>query len=790
MFKLNLKIAFRNLLKHKMAALINVIGLAVGLAASLILLLYVSYEWNYDKQFRGAGDIYRLMVNFHEGKVIKHTAEQTPDALAGALKAEVPEISKIARVTWQGGRLVSNGKQMLRLRGHYVDPEFLHIFRYTYISGDPSALNTPDAILLTETGALKLFGTTQVLNRTLRFENQVALRVAAVIKDLPDNVTFRFECLTNWQLFQRLNDWARNPQWTAYSFNTLVTLKHDTDAPALNNRIRDFISNHSSNNGSKSTVFLYRLTDSHLFGKFENGKPVGGLIEQVKLFSALGFGILILACINFMNLATARAQRRSREVAIRKTVGATRKALVIQFLMESLILTLASFALAIIIVELCLPKFNQLLEIGLKLDYADPDNWLLTLTLLLLTSLIAGSYPAFLLSSFSPVQALKRKMQTGGRHALNVRQVLVVVQFGCSVLLIIATIIIYRQLEFIRNKPLGYEKSLLAEMPQQGLLKEKFAVFREQLLRSGAVTAVSRTSASISNRSWMTAGLRWRGMQESDKDVTFDEIAAERDFLKTNGIRLIEGRDFNPDFASDSAAVLLNQTAVRKMNLRHPIGEQIVHNDIRRTVVGVFADIVWGSPNQAETPMVITYDPGGTSNITMRLGTNRRLQENVAEIGRIAKIFNPEYPAEIRFIDELVERKFKEEKMLSVLSNVFGGLSVFISCMGLFALSAFSAEQRTKEIGVRKVLGATVPGIIGMLSLNFIRTVLVALIVAMPLGYFIMNKWLVKFDYHVPVGADIFLITALSTISLALVTVSWQAWRAARSNPVEALKYE
>lgn len=789
MFKLNFKIALRNLLKHKMGALINITGLTVGLAASLILMLYVAYEWNYDRQFKNSDKIYKLMVNFHENKAITASVEQIPDAVAGALKQEMPEVEHIARMVWPGSRIVANSQNVLKIKGRYVDPELLKIFNYEYISGNEEALNEPNSIMLTETAAIKLFGSTNVLNKIVKFENQVDLKVTAVVKDPPANVTLSFECLNSWSLFQQLNDWARTPQWSNYSFTTLLTLKEGTDPVKFNQKIKEFITKHSNNEDIESTLFVYSFTDAHLYGEFKNGKAVGGQIEQIRLFMALGFGILLLASINFMNLSTARAQRRAREVAIKKTVGASRGSLVMQFLAESSILTFIGFLAAIILVELTLPKFNNLLNISLELDYANPVNWLMVLALLLFTTFLAGSYPAFLLSSFNPVQAFRKSVQ-GGKTSLNIRQLLVVIQFSFAVVLMVSTIVIYRQLQYIKNKPMGFEKNLLVEMPLKGKLGDKFDLFKERLLNSGAITSVSRASASISNRSWMTSGLKWPGMQESGRKMSFDEISTSYDFLTTNGIKLIAGRDFSKQYASDSAAVMLNKTAVNKMNLKEPVGQKIVHNNITRTVIGVFDDIVWGSPNQLESPMILTFSAGGTPNMSMRLNNGRSIKENIDQITKITAELNPGFPVDIRFVDELVEQKFNNEKILSVMSNVFGGLAIFISCMGLLALSAFSAEQRTKEIGVRKVLGATISGIIGMLSLNFIKTVLVALFIGMPIAWFLMDKWLVKFDYHVPLHADIFILTAVSTISIALITVSWQAYRAARTNPVEALKYE
>ncbi|MES2456161.1 MAG: ABC transporter permease [Bacteroidota bacterium] len=792
MFKVNLKIAFRSLLKHKTASLINVSGLAIGLAASLMLLLYVQYQWSYDKQFGNTENTYHLMVNFYGAdKSITGTGVQVPNVLPAVLKEETPEIEHISRVLWASRRLLAYGQNSFKVESRYADPDLLRIFKFDYLSGNPDkAFDDPNSIVLTESTAVKLFGTADVLNRTLRFENLANLKVTAVVKDLPPNFTYGFEALAPWKLYENLNQWPADPNWGNYSYFTLLSLKPGTTAAAVNEKIKNSIASHTGTKTMEAAPFVYPLERFHLYGHFVNGIDDGGQIEQVRIFVILALGILAIACINFMNLSTARSQKRAKEVGIRKTIGASRRSLMMQFLLESFVLTLLAVVLAVVLAELFLPSFNGLLNTKLQMDYTLPLNWLGVIVLILFTGLAAGSYPAFFLSGFNPVQVLKKAGLFKNSFGLNLRQALVVIQFSFAIVLIVSTLILYQQLQHLKNRPLGYQTDALVQIPHEGNLYPKFDLFKARILNSGAVTALTQSSGSIAFQNSNVNGLEWKGMAEEDKKVSFDYIQTTHDFLKTNNIRLIAGRDFSRDHASDSSAVLLNETAVKRMGLKNPLTEQIVLNGQKRPVVGIMADVLWDEPTRAQHPMVVAFNAGNSDYITMRLNTKRGIQENLTQIRKITKEINPDFPVEITFVDSLVAEKVEHEQMLSILSNLFAGLCIFVSCLGLFGLSAFSAEQRTKEIGIRKVLGASLTGIMSLLSLSFIKTVAIAMVLAMPIGYLIMDHWLMQFDYRIAIGPSVFIITGIATMAIALLTVSWQAYRAAKANPVDALKYE
>ncbi|MBB2149212.1 ABC transporter permease [Pedobacter gandavensis] len=790
MFKLNFKIALRNLLRNKTASLINISGLAIGLSACLMLLLYVAYEWNYDRGYKN--EIYHLMVNFSDkNKQVENTGDQVPNVLAKTLKQEIPEIEHIARIVWPSKRLLTNGENAFKVEGRSADAEILKIFDYQFISGSPDkAFDDPNSVILTESAAKRLFGSTDVLNKVLKYENQVDVKVTGVIKDHAANTTYQFDCLVPWTLYEKLDNWVGRPNWGNYAFYTLLTLKNDVNVAQFNQKIANFIDKHEHSDVTDPTVFAYPLVNLHLYGDFEKGHSSGGKIEQVHFFVALALGILIIACINFMNLATARSQKRAKEVGIKKTIGASRKSLIWQFLLESLLLTFVSVILAVILVELALPKFNHLMDVQLELSYGNPIAWLAAIALILLTGILAGSYPAFFLSSFNPIQTMKKSVNGTKGFSLNFRQVLVVIQFSFAVVLIVGTLIVYQQLQYIKNKPLGYNVNSLLEMPHEGNLYPKYDLLKERLLASGAVTSVCQASGSISTPNSNGSGMEWPGMAEDGKRMSFNQIYTGYDFFKTNQVQLLEGRDFDPRIASDHTAVLLSETAIKTMGLKDPVGQVIKLWGGDRAIIGVFKDITWGDPAKRNLPMLIGFNPQNSDVIIMRMNTNNATAENMEVISQITKEINPQFPVDLKFVDGLIAAKFQNEKILGILSNLFGGLAIFISCLGLFGLSAFSAEQRTKEIGLRKVLGASVSGLVKLLSLNFVKMVLVALIIAMPIAYLLMEKWLSKFDYHVAIGWPVFILTAVLTLMVAFLTVSWQAYRAAKTNPVEALKYE
>lgn len=787
MFKLNFKIALRNLWKNKTASVINIFGLAIGLTACLLLLLYVSYQWSFDKQWKGADEIYQVMTNFKDTNAeISGTGNSTGNRVGPVLLENYPGVKAMTRLEDEGDKLIGNGTNSFKKKARFADADILNIFDYTFLAGDQkTALNSPNSVIVTESMAKMLFGTTDVLNKAIRFDNKTDLKITGVIKDLPVNSSVYFDYLMPWTLYEALNAWIKVPAWTNYSWKTLVKLDPATDVAQFNKGIEGLLK--QNERSSHEAHFLFPLSKLHLYGSFIKGKSVGGNIEQLRLFMGLAIGVLLIACINFMNMATAKSEKRAKEVGIKKTLGASRGSLISQFLTESLLLTISSAILAIILVELCLPRFNTLLDLEINVIYSNGYVWLGLIAVVLLTGFIAGSYPAFYLSSFNPIQVLRKRRNNYG---ISFRQVLVVIQFSFAVILIISTSVIYKQIQYIKNRPIGYEINKLVEMPQDGELSGKFELLKDRLIKSGAVTSMYQSSSSISRDGSNSWNLEWPGMDEAGKQVAFNQIATTYGFIETTGVKLIAGRDFSANFASDSVAVMINQTAAKRMNMSKPVGQVIVYHGVKSTIVGVFEDFIWGSPFQSEQPMLVAFNKGWSGNITMRLNDANSVSSNIAVIEKIAKEINPAYPTEVKFVDQLYAEKLKSQKVLGILSNLFGGLAIFISCMGLFGLSAYSAEQRTKEIGVRKVLGASVGNLIGLLTVSFLKLVVIAIGIAIPVADYFMDKWLMKFEFHVSVSWLLIAAAAVGTLVIAIVTVSFQAYKAARTNPVNALKYE
>lgn len=789
MFKLNIKIAFRNLWKNKTSSIINIIGLAAGLSACLLLLLYVNYEMGFDRHFKDSDKIYQVMTNFQDasGKV-SHTGGSPGDGIAMTIRERIPEVDVITRIGGGDQSVIGTGQKLFKRKDLFADPEILKVFNYEFIAGNPeSALKTPDGIILTAETAKLLFGTTDVLNRTVRYKNANDLKVTGVIKDLPTNTSIRFDYLMSWSFFASINAYVKNPGWGNFNFLALARVNHPDNLDLINAKVRKLFHQYK---GQKTENFLFPLTELHLHGEFLNGKSIGGDIERIYLFLALAFGILLVACINFMNMATAKSERRAKEVGIKKTIGATRGSLVTQFLTEAMVLTVVAVLISVTLVEATLPLFNNLLGINIVIGYNNAGYWLGIVAIAVITGLMSGTYPALFLSSFNPIQILKKKTTRAQAIPINLRQVLVVVQFSFAVILIIATMVIYKQMQFIKNRPVGYHINMLAEMPQDGALSDKFNLFKEQLLKTGAATSVNESSTGMTDVSSWFYGFKWPGMEEKGKEIVFNRLETEYDFVKTNGVELLAGRDFSRDFASDTAGILLSNTAVKMMKLNHPLGKTVELFGSRLKVIGVFKDFIWDSPYRSGKQMIVIFNRNPSGIINMRLNAANSLSRNMELISTVAKNINPDYPVEIRFVNELYSRKMQSEKILGILANLFGGIAILISCMGLFGLVAYSAEQRTKEFGVRRVLGASVGNIMNLLSVSFMKMVLVAIAIGVPAAYLLMNRWLTSFEFRTTVSISVILIAVAGTVLIAFLTVCFQAFKAAKANPVEALKYE
>jgi putative ABC transport system permease protein len=789
MFKNYLKIAWRNIAKHKGFSLINAGGLALGMASCLLLLLYVTYHLNYDKQFKNIGNIY-LVENNQPGDGKIYTFAATPRVAAATIKTEIPDAVRAVRtITYTAEGLLTYKNNSFKKAGLFADDGFFDIFSYHFIKGTASnALKSPNSIIITQKLAKTLFGDEDPMNKIVKRNNQLPLTVTGVIDDVPANATFQFEFVLPWVMFEDSNAWAKSSDWGSNFARTVVQLKDPSALTRANSIMKNMVERH--NDGNKNQLFLYPFSKLHLYSEFVDGKAVGGMIDQIKLFITLAICILLVACVNFMNLSTARSEERAKEVGIRKAIGSNRASLISQFIIESVILSLLSTAVAIGIVIISLPYFNNLLGIQLAIPYNSLYTWLAIVGIGTLTGVLAGSYPAFYLSSFEPIKVLKG-MFKGGSSALPLRKVLVVVQFGFAVFLITATICIYRQIKFVQEKSTGFEKNNLVEIPIEGDLKKNTEVLINQLKTDGTVTNGTTFSQSITEDGNNTWGVSWPGKRD-DETILFDIFSAGADFTKTAGVKLIDGREFSSAYPADTSgkSVMINESAAKVMKFKNPVGSLIKWGDTQVTIIGVFKDFVWGSPYEKTRPMLTSYGGTGGATIDLRLNQNRSISANIDAINKALKTLNPAYPPTVKFVDSDFEKKFQNEKLLATLSNLFGGLAIIISCLGLFGLAAYAAEQRVKEIGVRKVLGASVFNLTALLSKDFLKLVAIAIIIAIPVSIWAMNKWLQKFEYRITISWWMLALAGLITVIIAIATVSYQAVKAALANPVKSLRSE
>ena len=789
MFKLNFKIALRNLWKNKGFAFINLGGLAIGLASCMILLLYVAYEWSYDKQFVNSEKTYVVyQSSVANGKTFSWA--WTPNVMASDVAANVPGVKYASHSTYPNGNLISNGEVKISSRAVFADPSFLKILDYKFISGNKEAvLKNINSIILTKSFAEKLFGKEDPINKTVKLENEDVLKVEAVIEDVPENNSIRFECLMPWTLFEKRQEWVRGINWGNNMCLTLVQLKGNEFFKEANASMKGIYKRNQK--GNTAVALLHPLEKWHLYDEFENGKSVGGKIGQLKIFLLLAFCILLIACVNYMNLSTARSERRAKEVGIRKAIGSSRKALVGQFFIESVIITLLSGVLAFVLIEVSLPYFNNLLNIELQINYSSTAFWSILLSLMVFTGLIAGSYPALYLSSFEPIAVLKG-LKLKSDSSVSIRKVLVVVQFVFAVCLIVCTLVIYQQLQFVQKKPIGYDKSNLVQINVQGVLSQekKQDLLKTQLIKSGAVSAVTFFSKDITESGNNTTDVSWDGKIKGES-ILFNTRGIGADFIQTIGTDLVSGKEFSMKNHNDSAKVMLNEAAVKMMQLKNPIGAKIHWGDTELTNVGVVKDFVVESAFNRVAPML--FYPSyidGASVIIVRLNDQQNIGSSLETIDRLVKQMEPNYPVSRRFVDESFALKFQNERLLGILSNWFGGFAIFISCLGLLGLALFMAEQRKKEISIRKVLGASTSNILTLLNKDFIKLVAIANVIAFPLAYIASSRWLSAFEYRVPISAIPFIAAVGISVLIAILTVSIQSIKVAKANPIDALKYE
>jgi ABC-type antimicrobial peptide transport system permease subunit len=786
MFKNYLKVAFRNLWKNKGFSFINIIGLAVGMASAILILLWIQNEVSYDGFHAKKDRIYEAW-NRAEFSGAMHCWNTTPKPLAAAMQRDFPEVEHAVRVNWPSRLLFTVGEKKLMERGNVVDSIFLQVFSFPMLQGNPAtALNEGHSIVLTESFAKTLFGSVDVMGKVIRIDNKDNYTVTGILKDLPNNTRFVFKYLLPWAHLRREGNEEAN--WGNNSTRTYVLLKPNATLASIAPKM-NIIKTRYDSSEKHWQMFLYPISRWRLYSSFKGSVEEGGRIEFVRLFGIVASFILLIACINFMNLSTARSEKRAKEVGIRKVVGAPRSTLISQFIGESVLISFLAALLAIGIVVLSLPGFNQLTEKHLYVPFGNVLFWLSGIGFILFTGLLAGSYPAFFLSSFQPVKVLKGTFKAANA-LVTPRKVLVVLQFTFAIILIICTIIVKQQIDYARNRDTGYERGSLVFHFMTGDIEKKYDLIKQELLSSGAAIAVCKTSSPLTENYSDTWGFEWVGKEPGDK-TDFNYFCTDQNLAKTTGIQLVQGRDFDlRQYPTDSTAMLLNESAVKAMHFKEPIGQIIKEDKVPYHVVGVIKDFIIQSPYEPIRPMVIIGAKGWFSTINFKLPANTSTTSSLKKAETIFRRYNPEYPFEYHFADAEYAEKFDDERRTGSLAGLFAGLTVFISCLGLFGLATYMAENRVKEIGVRKVLGASVAGITTLLSKDFLKLVLVSFAVAAPVAWWAMYAWLKDYTYRVSIQWWVFAAAAVLSVGIALLTVSYQAIRAALANPAKSLRSE
>ncbi|WP_183559313.1 ABC transporter permease [Mucilaginibacter sp. SP1R1] len=796
MIKNYLKIAWRNILSNKVYSAINIFGLAAGMAVALVIGLWVFNEYSFDKFLPNYKQLYQVELNFttqHDGE---HTQTAVAIPLADVLRKEIPEIKHVAETDWVGMQqhslLVGNKK--LYLPGGAAAPEFFKIFQYPFVKGSADdVFSDPYSIILNESTAKALFGNADPINKFIRIDNKQNLKVTGIIKDIPRNASLQFSYLMPFSFKEQTEAWMKNARtvWGNNSFNIYVELQPGVTFAQIASKIKNIV--YERNPGmriAKPEVILHPLKDWHLYSDFKNGKAVGGFIDYVRMFSIIGILVLLIACINFMNLSTARSEKRAREVGVRKAIGSQRSDLIIQFLIESILIAFIAFLFSILFVQLSLPSFNALVNSGISIPYANPVFWSIMLFYVLLTGLLAGSRPAFYLSSFNPVRVLKGAIQVGKGAALP-RKILVVTQFSCSIALIISTVIVYQQIQHAKSRPTGYSANRLMMSDMSGDLNVKFDALRNDMLATGVVENVAAATSPVTNIYNHMSLDKWPGKNAGDEAVGVGAIFISDNYFKTVGMTLKEGRDFTNNWAADTTSVILNEAAVKRIGLKSPINQLITWNGVSKPcrIIAVVKDALMESPFTPVAPAIFCHGHEFWS-VMYRLSPNVNTQDAIAKLTKIFDTYNPAYPYIYQFVDEEYNHKFNLEVLVGKLAGVFAGLAILISCLGLFGLAAYVAEQRTKEIGIRKVLGASIAQVWLLLSKDFLLLVLISCVIASPVAFYFLRSWLQKYDYRIAIGPGVFMLSAAVAMLITLITISFQAIKAALTNPVKSLRSE
>ena len=785
MFKNYFKIAWRNLFRNKAFSITNLLGLVIGITCTMLILFWVQDELTYDKFHKNYDNIHQVIAN-RDFKNEIFTDRNMVFPLSKSLETGYPQIKNAVVMTYGQSHTLTVGNTQLKKNGYTVGGRFFDMFSWKVLRGNAAAAITdPTSIVLTQSTAKAFFGDADPLNKMLKLDNDRDFKVAAVVADPPGNSSFQFDYVHAFNysdpgVQRNMNEWGNS------SWNVFVQLEPGANIAQINKIIDDV--KHKNSDGDKiSTYFTFPMNKWRLYSDFREGKNIGGMIEYVRLFTIVAVIILLIACINFMNLSTARSEKRAKEVGIRKTLGSLRRQLATQFFFESMILTVIAFVFAILAVYLLLPSFNLLVNKQLSLQLAQPFFWLTGIAIVLFTGIVAGSYPALYLSSFNPIRVLKGTF-LAGKSGVIPRRVLVVGQFAISILLISATIVVYQQLNHVKNRDLGYSPNNLIMMPNNTDLHRNYAAIKQELLNTGMIAGVTRSLSPITDIWWRSGAPDYEGKPANTNIIVCGQTV-DTDYFSTLGIAMIEGRDF-AGTPADSSSMILNKAAVKVMGLKNAVGMQMRYGGRNYTVIGVSDNVVMSSPYTPVEPMMLMFNPDPSNTVSMRLKPSVTPQKALAAIEGIFKKNVPAFPFEYQFVDEVFGRKFATEVLISKLTNIFAGLGIFICCIGLAGLASFTIEKRFREIGIRKVLGASVQQLLMLISKEFLKLVAIAFVIAVPVSWYLMDNWLENYEYRTNISWWLFGIVGVLILVLTLVVVSLNTLRAATANPVKSLRSE
>ncbi len=803
MLKNYFKTAWRNISRNKIFSALNIVGLAIGMGVALLIGLWINDQYSFDRWLPYYEQAYQVRFNLNDNGVIR-TQKDVCRPLEDALKNDVRGVANTSPIYGPFPNTLTAGNKKINLRNLVAGDGFLQIFNFPMLEGNRSeAMKDPNSIVLTASTARALFGSDNAMNRLVRIYDpvnfnaaytNVDLKVTGILKDLPHNSTLQFDYLTPLSLLVS-GAWAKmaDSNWEQSYFEMYVGLQPNADPAQVEADAKMLVKKYapSTYRTFHQEVLLQPMKDWHLRSEFQNGKAVGGLIDYLKLFGIIGILVMMIACVNFMNLSTARSQKRAREVGVRKVIGSTRKGLIAQFLTESIVLTSIGFILSLIFVQLVLPSFNRLVSSDIDIPFSNIRFWLIMIGYVLFTGLLAGSKPAFYLSSFQPARVLKAVMQTG-RSAAFSRKALLVLQFTCSIGLIISTVIIYRQIQYARNRPTGYDPDRLLESSAGS---GDYIALKHAVLASGMVSSMTKSLSGVTEVRSRNTISDWRGKLPNEPLTLTMNAISDPDYFGTLGEKFIYGRNFTGNYSSDSSCAILNEAAIKRMRLKNPLGSFIVWigpggSPVRLRVIGIVKDAITDAPFSPAEPGFFLYQPGWTYTYIYRLAPTVNTQTALARLKPIFEKYDPSISYMYRFVDEDYARKFDFEMLIGKLAGIFTVLAVFTCCLGLFGLAAYLAEQRTKEIGIRKILGASISEVFLLVTRDFIILVIISCLLASPIAFYFLQNWLQQYYYRINIGPGVFIASAVLAIVIALITISFQSVKAAVANPVTSLRSE